>query len=128
MVDEQLASLPTCTWEQAMIKSELIQRIHSQNPHLYERDVEKVVNIILDEIVQALGRGDRVELRGFGAFSAKLRAAREGRNPRNGVVVSVAQKAMPAFKAGREMHRRLNPAIELIIASADQPDSTSETQ
>ncbi len=65
-----------------MIKSELIQRISSQNPHLYQRDIEKIVNALLDEIVQALRRGDRVELRGFGVFSAKLRGARSGRNPR----------------------------------------------
>ena len=65
-----------------MLKSELIKRISSQNPHLYERDIEKVVNAILDEMVEALRRGDRVELRGFGAFSAKLRGPRQGRNPR----------------------------------------------
>jgi integration host factor subunit beta len=64
-----------------MIKSDLIERISSQNPHLYQRDVEKVVNAILDQITEALARGDRVELRGFGAFSAKLREARTGRNP-----------------------------------------------
>jgi integration host factor subunit beta len=91
-----------------MIKSDLIERISSQNPHLYQRDVEKVVNAILDQITEALARGDRVELRGFGAFSAKLREARTGRNPRTGVAVSVAQKAMPFFKAGKEMRARLN--------------------
>jgi integration host factor subunit beta len=76
-----------------MIKSELIRRIHSQNPHLYERDIEKVVNEIFDEMVEALRRGDRVELRGFGVFSAKLRGARTGRNPRTGAAVSVAKRA-----------------------------------
>ena len=91
-----------------MIKSDLIERISSQNPHLYQRDVEKVVNAILDQITEALARGDRVELRGFGAFSAKLREARTGRNPRTGVAVSIAQKALPFFKAGREMRKRLN--------------------
>jgi integration host factor subunit beta len=64
-----------------MIKSELIKRIASQNSHLFERDIEKIVNVILDEMVEALRRGDRVELRGFGAFSVKLREARQGRNP-----------------------------------------------
>jgi integration host factor subunit beta len=91
-----------------MIKSELIQRISSQNPHLYQRDIEKIVNALLDEIVQALRRGDRVELRGFGVFSAKLRGARSGRNPRTGAAVSVAKRAYPFFKTGKEMRARLN--------------------
>jgi integration host factor subunit beta len=91
-----------------MLKSELIQRISSRNPHLYQRDVEKVVNAILDQIIEALARGDRVELRGFGAFSAKLRGARTGRNPRTGVVVSVGQKAVAFFKTGKEMRKRIN--------------------
>ena len=91
-----------------MIKSELIQRISSQNPHLYQRDIEKIVSALLDEIVQALCRGDRVELRGFGVFSAKLRGARSGRNPRTGAAVSVAKRAYPFFKTGKEMRARLN--------------------
>ena len=91
-----------------MLKSELIKRIASQNPHLYERDIEKVVSAILDEMVKALRRGDRVELRGFGAFSAKLREARQGRNPRTGASVAVGKKAMPYFKTGKEMRARLN--------------------
>jgi integration host factor subunit beta len=91
-----------------MIKSELIRRISWQNPHLYERDIEKVVNAIFDEMVEALRRGDRVELRGFGAFSVKLRGPRQGRNPRTGAVVAVAKKAMPFFKTGKEMRARLN--------------------
>jgi integration host factor subunit beta len=91
-----------------MIKSELIRRICSQNPHLYERDIEKVVNAIFDEIVEALRRGDRVELRGFGAFSAKMRGAHTGRNPRTGAVVAIAKRALPFFRTGREMRARLN--------------------
>jgi integration host factor subunit beta len=91
-----------------MIKSELIRRISSQNPHLYERDIEKVVTAILDAMVEALRRGDRIELRGFGAFSAKVRGARQGRNPRTGAVVAVAKKAVPAFKTGKDMRVRLN--------------------
>jgi integration host factor subunit beta len=91
-----------------MLKSELIRRISSENPHLYPRDVENLVNAIFDQITEVLARGDRVELRGFGTFSAKLRGARTGRNPRTGAVVSVAQKAMPFFKAGKEMRNRLN--------------------
>jgi len=91
-----------------MIKSELIKRISPQNPHLFERDIEKIVSAILDEMVEALRRGDRVELRGFGTFSVKLRGPRQGRNPRTGAVVAVAKKAIPFFKTGKEMRTRLN--------------------
>lgn len=91
-----------------MIKFELVQRIASQNPPLYQRDIEKIVSAILDEMVEALRRGDRVELRGFGAFSIKLRGPRQGRNPRTGAVVAVAKKAIPFFKTGKEMRTRLN--------------------
>ena len=91
-----------------MIKSELVKRIASENPHLYDRDIEKVINAILDEIVEGLRRGDRVEPRGFGAFSVRLREARQGRNPRTGAAVAVAKKAIPAFKTGKEMRARLN--------------------
>lgn len=91
-----------------MIKSELVQRIAERNPHLYLRDVETIVNAILDEITHALARGDRVELRGFGAFSIKHRDARLGRNPRTGEHVSVDEKCVPFFKTGKEMLERLN--------------------
>ncbi|TVR08626.1 MAG: integration host factor subunit beta [Salinarimonadaceae bacterium] len=92
-----------------MIKSELVLRLAEQNPHLYQRDVENIVNAILDTIVDALAREDRVELRGFGAFSVKKRGARIGRNPRTGETVDVAEKAIPVFKTGKEMRMRLNP-------------------
>jgi integration host factor subunit beta len=95
-----------------MIKSELVQRIADRNPHLYLRDVEKIVNAILDEITSALARGDRVELRGFGAFSVKHRDARVGRNPRTGAHVSVDEKAVPFFKTGKEMRERLNEGFD----------------
>ena len=91
-----------------MIKSELVQQIAEQNPHLYQRDVENIVNAILNEIVAALARGDRVELRGFGAFSVKSRPARTGRNPRTGAHVSVEEKFVPFFKTGKELRERLN--------------------
>jgi integration host factor subunit beta len=91
-----------------MLKSDLVQRIASQNPDLHQRDIEKIVNAIIDEIVDALRRGDRVELRGFGAFSINFRGARQGRNPRTGAVVQVAKKAVPHFKMGKEMRARLN--------------------
>ena len=91
-----------------MTKSELIQRLAEQNPHLYQRDVERIVATILDEITAALARGDRVELRGFGAFSVKHRNARTGRNPRTGESVSVTEKVVPYFKTGKELRERLN--------------------
>ncbi len=91
-----------------MTKSELIQRIAEQNPHLYLRDVERIVATIFDEISSALATGDRVELRGFGAFSVRHREARTGRNPRTGESVSVEAKQVPFFKCGKELRERLN--------------------
>ena len=91
-----------------MIKSELVTRIAELNPHLYQRDAEILVNAVLDEIIDALANGDRVELRGFGTFSVKARDARQGRNPRTGAKVAVDGKAVPYFKSGKEMRDRLN--------------------
>jgi integration host factor subunit beta len=91
-----------------MIKSELVQALAERNPHLYQRDVEHVVNAVLDAITQALADGDRVELRGFGAFSVKNRPPRMGRNPRTGTTVAVTEKYVPFFKTGKEMRERLN--------------------
>ena len=91
-----------------MIKSELVQRIAKAHPHLYQRDIERIVSTVLDEITDALARGDRVELRGFGAFSVKSRPARTGRNPRTGTHVDVSEKHVPFFKTGKEMRERLN--------------------
>lgn len=91
-----------------MIRSELIEKIADENPHLYQRDVERLVNTIFDEIVEALAQGDRVELRGFGAFSVKKRDARMGRNPRTGETVAVEEKHVPFFKTGKLLRDRLN--------------------
>jgi len=91
-----------------MIRSELIQIIADENPHLYQRDVERIVNTVFSEITEALAKGDRVELRGFGAFSVKLRDARMGRNPRTGQAVKVERKAVPFFKTGKLLRDRLN--------------------
>ena len=91
-----------------MIRSELIQQIADDNPHLYQRDVERIVNTIFDEITEAMSNGDRVELRGFGAFSVKKRDARVGRNPRTGATVSVDEKHVPFFKTGKLLRDRLN--------------------
>ncbi|XAT56924.1 integration host factor subunit beta [Rhodobacteraceae bacterium IMCC1335] len=91
-----------------MIRSELIQIITDQNPHLYQRDVERIVNTVFDEITNAMTNGDRVELRGFGAFSVKRRDARVGRNPRTGASVDVEEKHVPFFKTGKLLRDRLN--------------------
>ena len=91
-----------------MIKSELIQKISTSNPHLFHKDIERIVNVIFDEITEALARGDRVELRGFGAFTVKYRGPRQGRNPRTGQPVSVDEKFVPFFKTGKELRERLN--------------------
>jgi integration host factor subunit beta len=91
-----------------MLKSELVLHIANANPHLYQRDVENIVNAILGEITNAMARDDRVELRGFGVFLVKHRPARNGRNPRTGAHVAVEQKSVPFFKTGKEMRERLN--------------------
>ena len=93
-----------------MTKSELIQAMAQDNPHLYHRDVERIVSTVFDEISDALARGDRVELRGFGAFSVKAPAARVGRNPRTGAAVAVPEKFAPFFKSGKELRQRVNEA------------------
>ena len=91
-----------------MIRSELIQIIADENPHLYQRDVERIVNTVFSEITEALAKGYRVELRGFGAFSVKSRDARIGRNPRTGESVNVESKAVPFFKTGKLLRDSLN--------------------
>lgn len=91
-----------------MIRSELIQKITDENPNLYQRDVEKIVNTIFEEITKAMSQGNRVELRGFGAFSVKKRDGRTGRNPRTGEAVEVDEKFVPFFKTGKLLRDRLN--------------------
>lgn len=95
-----------------MIKSELIAKIADGNHHLFHKDIERIVNVVLDEIVDALARGDRVELRGFGAFTVKHREPRTGRNPRTGDSVEVEEKFVPFFKSGRELRERLNRSVK----------------
>ncbi|HEX8373967.1 MAG TPA: integration host factor subunit beta [Geminicoccaceae bacterium] len=91
-----------------MTKSDLIRRLAEANPHLYVRDLERIVTTVFDQISAALARGDRVELRGFGAFSVRARDARTGRNPRTGDEVQVPDKVVPYFKTGKELRERLN--------------------
>jgi integration host factor subunit beta len=91
-----------------MTKSELVERLAAMNPHLMQRDAELIVSTIFDGITEALAKGDRVELRGFGAFSVKQRDARTGRNPRTGEAVTVEEKHVPFFKTGKLLRDRLN--------------------
>ena len=91
-----------------MTKSELITYLAEENPHLYQRDVERIVTTVFDEIALALSKGDRVELRGFGAFSVKHRDSRVGRNPRTGESVQVGAKRVPYFKTGKQLREKLN--------------------
>jgi len=109
-----------------VLKSELISKIAGANPHLFQRDVERIVNVVFDEIVEALARGQRVELRGFGAFTVKHRGARTGRNPRTGATVSVEQKFVPFFKTGKELRERLNEDVP--PASATRRTSTTKVK
>ncbi len=105
-----------------MTKSELIAQLTQENPHLRQPDIEAIVATIFDEIIAALARGDRVELRGFGAFSAKQRDARTGRNPRTGAAVTVDGKAVPYFKPGKELRERVNAsAAPAAKPAADKP-------
>ncbi|MCC7428027.1 MAG: integration host factor subunit beta [Alphaproteobacteria bacterium] len=108
-----------------MTKSELIAHLSAQNPHLLHRDVELIVSTIFEEITAALARGDRVELRGFGAFSIKRRDARHGRNPRTGESVEVPQKTVPFFKAGKELRDRINRPHRAALAAAKSADAKS---
>jgi len=104
-----------------MTKSELILRIGELNPHLYHRDVERIVTTIFEEITNALAKRDRVELRGFGAFSVKQRDARKGRNPRTGETVAVDQKVVPFFKTGKELRDRLNAKADAAPGTGSGP-------
>lgn len=91
-----------------MIKSELIAALANENPHLTQRDIERVVGVILERMIQSLENGGRVELRGFGAFSVRSRPERAGRNPRTGEAVDVRAKHVPFFKSGKELRAKLN--------------------
>ena len=90
-----------------MIKSELVQFIADRNPHLFQRDVENIVNSVFEEISNALSEGNRVELRGFGAFSVKNRPARAGRNPKTGEEVPISPRRVMTFKASNVLKNRI---------------------
>lgn len=90
-----------------MLKSDLIQKMYAKHPHLYQQELDRVVNIVLNEITDALQDGGRVELRGFGTFTAKARDARTGRNPRTGSAIVVEAKRFPYFRPGKDLRKRL---------------------
>lgn len=91
-----------------MIRSELLKKLEDENPELKSEEVEKIVDIFFNQIIERVADGGRVELRGFGAFSARERAPRKGRNPRTGESVNVPAKRAPYFKPGKEVRARLN--------------------
>ena len=109
----------------SLIKSQLIQNITDQNPHLYIKDVERIVNTIFSEITKSLSEGRRVELRGFGAFSVQKRKERVGRNPRTGDAVNVSEKYIPRFKSGKELRIKLNSENRVMssISSGNEMDT-----
>ena len=91
-----------------MTKSELILKVTNKNSFLYQKDVYKIVDTLFNSVSKALKDGDRVELRGFGTFTTKLRNARIGRNPKTGEPVAIPKKKMPFFKMGKSMKERIN--------------------
>lgn len=91
-----------------MLRSELVAKLQAEYPDIRTQDVEEMVEIVFDEIIRAMEKGDRVELRGFGAFSVRRRAARQGRNPRTGATVKVAAKNVPFFKPGKELRAKVD--------------------
>ena len=91
-----------------MLRSELIARLAEENPDLKAEDIDRLVEVVLEEISAALASGHRVELRGFGAFSVRERKARSGRNPRTGEAVEIAAKSVPFFRPGKELRARVN--------------------
>ena len=110
----------------SLIKSQLIQNITDQNPHLYIKDVERIVNTIFSEITKSLADGRRVELRGFGAFSVQKRKERVGRNPRTGDAVKVSEKYIPRFKSGKELRIKLNLENKVDNFVPSTPDTNTE--
>ncbi len=109
-----------------LIKSQLIQNITDQNPHLYIKDVERIINTIFSEITKSLAEGRRVELRGFGAFSVQKRKERVGRNPRTGDAVKVSEKYIPRFKSGKELRIKLNSTNKIDNSLSSNTDMDSE--
>ena len=94
-----------------MTKSELIQKLAEANPHLYLRDVEKIVDTVFEQITQALVTGDRVELRGFGTFGVKHRMPKKARNPGTGEAIYLPERHVPTFKPAKHMRLHVNEKL-----------------
>ena len=94
----------------AIVKSKLLNQLKKSYPNFIKKDLEKVVSVVLNEIKQALKRGDRVELRGFGIFSTNIQKARISRNPKTGEKVNTPEKKTIHFKMAKEMFKKLNNA------------------
>lgn len=94
-----------------MTKRDLIEEVNKKFPHLSRRDAEVVLTSIFDSMIEAMGQGERIEIRGFGSFVVKHRRARQGRNPKSGAIVSVAAKKVPFFKVGKELRLRVDGKI-----------------
>jgi integration host factor subunit beta len=108
-----------------MTKSELIERLATQQTHLMQKDVELAVKLVLDQISNALARDDRVEIRGFGSFALHHRPARIGRNPKTGEPVNIPPKRVPHFKPGKEMRERVNEAARAEAAASQSPPAAA---
>lgn len=109
-----------------MTKSELIERIATQQGQLPIKDVELAVKMIIDQLSEALANHQRIEIRGFGSFSLHHRAPRKGRNPKTGESVYLEGKYVPHFKPGKELRDRVNRGLqaELEGSQQSQPEST----
>ena len=97
-----------------MTKRDLIDEVNKRFPHLSHRDAEVIINAIFDSMVDAMRRGERIEIRGLGSFVVKHRRAREGRNPKSGEIVSVAAKKVPFFKVGKDLRLRVDGKASLL--------------
>ena len=92
----------------AIVKSKLLKQLSGSYPNFLKKDIEKFLNIILNEIKKTLKRGERVELRGFGIWSIHIQKARISRNPKTGETVEVKQKQLPVFRTGKDLRSRVN--------------------
>ncbi len=94
-----------------MRKSELIEKLGEKFPHIAKADIEKIVNSMVDRIIDALRKNERIEIRGFGSLFVKLRKGREARNPKTGIRLSIESKHVPFFKAGKELKVLVNKSM-----------------
>ncbi len=97
-----------------MTKSDLIAQLAGRFPHLLAKDADLSVKMILDAMAEALAKGDRIEIRGFGSFALNYRPPRVGRNPKSGDKVDVPEKWVPHFKAGKELRERVDGSLEAV--------------